>query len=250
MDGRTDGRGIRSRNRDRRSKASYCKSSCLIFLRGVFFSLVTVDFFLEPADITFYPFFGLSVVGEFSLVSLERWSVIVAAAVDVFGRVMDVEHFVKDDVFDHVFWHRQGIERTADRNVVVCGVMMTEDAKCLTCRPREHGFGDRFAKILRVQTVENFVEIIDGTLRTRYDLAASGFFAFGGFLTDRVGFYVCRIHFTGSRWDLFAKQFTNEDVGKAFVADERHLLANDADPHINFGIADPNCMIYTNIWVK
>ena len=68
-------------------------------------------------------------MGEFLFVAFEGRSVVVAAAVDVFGRVVDVEHLVKDDIFDHVFWHRQGIERTADRDVVVGRIVMAEDAE-------------------------------------------------------------------------------------------------------------------------
>ena len=89
-------------------------------------------FFLESADVAFDPLFGFIVVREFLLVSFEGWGVIVAAAVYVFSRVMDVEHFVEEDVLDHVFWDGEGIERTADRDVIMRCIMMAENAECFS----------------------------------------------------------------------------------------------------------------------
>ena len=89
-------------------------------------------FFLEFADIPLDPLFGFKIVGKFLFVAFEGRGVVVAAAVYMFGGVVDVEHFVEDDVFDHVFWDGEGIERAADGNVVVRRVVMAEYAKCFS----------------------------------------------------------------------------------------------------------------------
>ena len=80
------------------------------FVRSGFCDLFAFSFFFELADVAFDPFFGFQIVGEFLFVSFEGRGVVVAAAVDVFGWVMDVEHFVEDDVLDYVFRHGEGIE--------------------------------------------------------------------------------------------------------------------------------------------
>lgn len=64
-------------------------------------------------------------------VAFECGRVVVAAAVDVFCGVGDVEHLVEDYVFDDVSRHIGRIERRADRNMIVRRVVVAEDAICL-----------------------------------------------------------------------------------------------------------------------
>lgn len=45
----------------------------------------------------------------------------------------DVQHFVKYDVFDDKTRHRLAVERTADRDDAVSGVVMPENAVCFAC---------------------------------------------------------------------------------------------------------------------
>ena len=81
-------------------------------------------FFFQPPDIPLNPTFRFVVIHKFLLIALESRGVVVAAAVDVFGWVVDVEHFVIDDVFDDVSGDRQSIERFADRDGFVGGIMV------------------------------------------------------------------------------------------------------------------------------
>ena len=67
-------------------------------------------FLLELSDVSFDPAFGFGVIGEFLLVAFEGGRVVVATTVNVFRRVMNVEHFVEDDVFDHISRRVEGIE--------------------------------------------------------------------------------------------------------------------------------------------
>ena len=128
-------------------------------------NLLLLRLFLQPSHIPFDPAFGFVVIGKFLLVAFEGGGVVVAAAVDVFGRVGDVEHFVKDDVFDDVSGNVTRIERPADRDVIVCRVVMAEDAIGFFRGPGEDGFWDRVAKILACSATSNIsIEIVDRTL--------------------------------------------------------------------------------------
>ena len=64
------------------------------------------------------------IVGKSSFVAAKRGCVVVSAAVVVNGRVVDVEHFVEDDVFHDVIRHVRRIERAADDDRVVRRIMM------------------------------------------------------------------------------------------------------------------------------
>ena len=71
-------------------------------------------------------------MGELAFVAAEDGRVVISTAVDDFGRVIDVEHFVEDDVFHDEFRNRRGIERFADDNGFVRGVVMAKDSVSLS----------------------------------------------------------------------------------------------------------------------
>ena len=112
--------------------------------------LFLFSFFLQPPYVSLDPAFGFLVIGKFLLVAFECGSVIVAAAVDMFCRVMDVEHFVIDDVFDDVTRRFRRVQRYADGDMVVGRVVVAEDAVGLFGGPRQCWFGDRVAKIFGI----------------------------------------------------------------------------------------------------
>lgn len=78
--------------------------------------------------VLFDPPFGSFKMGEFAFIAAKRRCVVVPTAVYMAGRMCDVEHFVKDDIFDHISRDVCGIERSADRYVLVCSVVMAEYA--------------------------------------------------------------------------------------------------------------------------
>ena len=136
-----------------RKPVTYHLSRCTLY-NDVSLPFLTATFLNQSA-------FGFVVIGKFLLVAFEGGGVVVAAAVDVFGRVVDVEHFVKDDVFDDVSRHIDGVKRPADGDVVVRCVVVAEDAVGFLGRPRQHRFWDRVAKILPVNGGKYLVEIVD-----------------------------------------------------------------------------------------
>jgi hypothetical protein len=72
---------------------------------------------------------------------------VVTAAIYMLGRVSYVQHFMKDDVFDDILWNTAGIERSAYRNVVVGGIVMTEYPVRLSRRPGKDGLWDRAGEV-------------------------------------------------------------------------------------------------------
>lgn len=86
---------------------------------------------------------------------------VVAAAVQVFCGVSDVEHFVKDDVFDHIMRNLGRIEGSTDGDVAVSRIVMAQYAVCFAGRPRQSRLWDKVAEIPAIQVLKNLVEIID-----------------------------------------------------------------------------------------
>jgi len=65
-------------------------------------------------------------VGELAFVAAEDGRVVESAAVDDLGRVIDVEHFVEDDVFHDEFRDGRRIEGLADNDGLVGRVVVAE----------------------------------------------------------------------------------------------------------------------------
>ena len=82
----------------------------------------------ELTDIPLDPVFGTLIVLELLLIRTEFGGVVVAAAVViVLGRVKHVEHLVINDVLHDEAGNIARVERAADGDVVMSGVVMAED---------------------------------------------------------------------------------------------------------------------------
>ena len=87
---------------------------------------------------------------ESLFVTSERRRVIIASAVVMDRRVMDVKHFVKDDVFDHEARNIVSIERTADDYRFVGRIMVSQYAVRFSSRPSENRFSKPATKVPEV----------------------------------------------------------------------------------------------------
>ena len=74
------------------------------------------------------PFLGVLVARKAPLFSSERGRMVIAPAVDYAGGMFDVEHFVEEDVFYEPLRNFSGIQDLANRNGVVRGVVVTQNA--------------------------------------------------------------------------------------------------------------------------
>ena len=110
---------------------------------------------------------------EFLFVAAEGGRVIVPAPVVVNGRMVDVQHFVKDDIFDDVSRHIRRVERTADDDRVVRRIMMPQNAVSVPGRPRKHWFFNASAEIFRVHAFKDLVQVVYLARVSRNDLAAA-----------------------------------------------------------------------------
>ena len=75
---------------------------------------------------------------------------VIAPSVVMDCRMMDVKHFVEDDVLDHVARNIVRIERAADDDRFVGRIMMSKYAICLPGRPCENRFSEPTAEVPKV----------------------------------------------------------------------------------------------------
>jgi len=101
------------------------------------------------------------IVGESSFVPAKRRCVVVSASIVMNGRVVDVEHFVENDVFDDEIRHVRRIERAADDDRVVRRIVVTKDPVGFACGPGQRWLFQRRVKISSVQPVEYLIQIIN-----------------------------------------------------------------------------------------
>ena len=108
---------------------------------------------------------------ELPFVVPERRCVVVPAAVMVNRWVLDVEHFVVDDVLHDPTRHIPGVERLTYDDRLMRRVVMCEDAVRLLRRPRQYRFWKLPAKIPEIQVLEDLVEIVNFAFVGRDDLS-------------------------------------------------------------------------------
>src|SRR2546430_10896079 len=91
------------------------------------------------ADDAVQPFLRSFVTWKALLFGSKSGCVIAAATIDDACGMFDVQHFMKQDVFNEPFRHVARIQGLADGNCLVRGIMMAENAARPAARPCEHG---------------------------------------------------------------------------------------------------------------
>src|SRR5205809_649138 len=118
---------------------------------------------LAFADDVIQPFLRVTVPRKAFLFGPKRGRVVVAPAVDDASGMFDVQHLVKDDVLDEPFGNFPGVQGLANRDGVVRGVVVAENAFCWSPRPGQYRLFDLSVKITAVELRENPFEIINLT---------------------------------------------------------------------------------------
>jgi len=90
---------------------------------------------------------------------------VITAAVHNSGWMFDVQHFVEHDVFDEPLGHFPRIQRLANRDRIVGGIVMAKDAAGSSLRPRQDRLRDRIFKVTSVNPRKNSFQIINLTPR-------------------------------------------------------------------------------------
>src|SRR5260370_42167600 len=106
------------------------------------------------------PLLGLAIGWKTSFFFAKCRGVIIAPAVDYSGGMLNVQHFVKDDVFDEPLGNITRIEGLADRDGFVRGVVMAEDAAGAPLRPRECRRCDLPVARESINARENLLEVV------------------------------------------------------------------------------------------
>lgn len=74
-------------------------------------------------------------MGETAFVASEGGGVVISTPVDDFGRVINVEHFVENDIFHDEFRDGRGIKRFTDDDSFVSCVVVAQNSVGLSDRP-------------------------------------------------------------------------------------------------------------------
>src|SRR5260370_31188213 len=96
------------------------------------------------------PFLRVLVAGKALLFSSKRVRVVIASAVNDASRMFDVQHFVEEDVFHEPLRDFAGIQDLANRDCVMGGVVMTQNAAGSPLRPGHYRLFDLAIKIAAV----------------------------------------------------------------------------------------------------
>src|SRR6266705_2139236 len=120
--------------------------------------------FMPFAHNSIQPLLGLAIGWKTSLFFAKCRGVIIAPAIDYSGGMLNVQHFVKDDVFDEPRGNIARIQGLADRNGFVRGVVMAEDAAGLPLRPGERRLCDLPVEVALINARENLLEIVNLSL--------------------------------------------------------------------------------------
>ena len=91
--------------------------------------------FLSFSNDVIQPFLRVLVSRKASLFGSKCGRVVIAAAVNYSGRMFDVQHLVEEDVLDEPLGNLARIQNLADRNRLMRGVMMTQNAAGSPLRP-------------------------------------------------------------------------------------------------------------------
>lgn len=110
---------------------------------------------LQFPYIAFDPLFRCVIVFKLLFVAAKCGRVVVAAAVVMHGRVVNMEHFVEDHVIDDEWRGALVVKRTADHDRIVCRIVMPKDAVGPSGRPGQDRAGKPAVEMLLVQSVED-----------------------------------------------------------------------------------------------
>src|SRR5215210_7989547 len=109
----------------------------------------------------------LLVIREALFFGPERIGMIVATALDQTRRMSDVQHLVIEDVLDKPGWYVLGVERLADDDGFVRGIVMAQYASRASLRPGERRLLYLAVEVAAVKALKHLIQIVDLTSRRR-----------------------------------------------------------------------------------
>lgn len=123
---------------------------------------------------------GLLQLWKLPLFGLELRRVHATTETSHFDRVLEVQHFVVQEVFDGIARARGPIEDAAYHDRVVRGVIVPQQPLGVTRAPSELGSAQQSAKESIVETVEDLFKVVVAPFRPRESLGAAS-------VTDKFG---------------------------------------------------------------
>ena len=117
--------------------------------------------FLPLPNYVIQPFLRVLVAGKALLFGSKSDRVVIASAVYYPGGMFDVQHFMEEDVLDEPLGTFAGIQDLANRDGLMRGVVMAQNAPGSPFRPRQHRLFDLAVKITSIEPREDPFQIID-----------------------------------------------------------------------------------------
>src|SRR6185312_6446047 len=156
---------------------TFCKGSKSGDMR--FGNCVTIR--LEIIEVCAFPRISLKVQQEFLcfgncreefFVSLELGGVYAAPAASYLNRMLQVEHLVINNIFQHRLWHAGMVENAADDNRVVRRIVMSQAVTRMARTPTHLRAGQQSVEKPDIYVVEDFFQVVSVTLRRLHTLPA------------------------------------------------------------------------------
>jgi len=180
----------------------------------------------------------------------EGRGMVVPAAVDDLCRVIDVEHLVEDDVLDDEFRDKGRIERFADDDGLVGGIVVAEDAIGFPYRPGQRRFRQGSAEIGVIERIEDLFEVVDLAFGGGDDLSAMFAFIGDGPNTVLIGRNGGGVYVFCGGGDAAAIKFGDQDQGKGTLGRCRKVPADLGDANENMAVPYADGVVDTDVRVK
>lgn len=161
--------------------------------------------------------FGGFEFGEEALLGLELAGVDAAAAGFDADGVLEVEHFVVEEVLNGAAWGVGTVEDAADDDGVVGGVVVAEHASGVMGGPGQGGAAEESVKEAGVEGFEDFVEVVVMAGGGGEAFAAAGLADVLGLAGDGLGGDVAAVAVGVGGGDGFFVELGEEDVGDGVV---------------------------------
>src|SRR5215469_7748382 len=133
-----------------------------------------------------------------------------------FYGMLQVEHLVVDDVFEHITRYGRMIEDAADNDGVMGGVVVPQDAPGFSLAPAHTGAGHKAVEEARVQVFEDCLQIVEVTARGAKQLTSTHLADQMGFANDLVAADVLAIASSVGAVDGASVHLGQQDMGDCF----------------------------------
>lgn len=157
--------------------------------------------------------------------------------------VLQVEHFVEEDVFDSIERDAWVVEYAADDDGVVCGVVMAEAAAGVVLAPGELRASQESVEEAAVQVVEDFFQVVVVALGGADVLASAHLADEAGFGGNVVAGEIAPITGAVRAIDRLAIKLGQQDMGDRMQYGFGSAFEQVGEAHVDLSLAQANSIV-------